>query len=208
MWLPALDSIAARRGWRLFSVTKSACPVPKVSTFVNGKTAPDCDRWRANAVRFINGLAPDDVIATSFEPYDIKGKGSPTSKASYAAWQAGLRTTLDSLAPHAGTVIWLGQTPKFRTLVPVCLAHHKSDTRPCDAPRSFALSPTRDAQDRQTVAAARASFVTVSDMTCPDSPCASVIGRFMVSFDNHHMSPAFVKHLIPQLEAKLPITRP
>jgi len=31
MWLPALDSIAARRGWKLYSMTKSACPVAKVA---------------------------------------------------------------------------------------------------------------------------------------------------------------------------------
>jgi len=31
-----------------------------------------------------------------------------------------------------------------------------------------------------------------------------VIGRYMVSYDDHHMSPAFVMHLIPQFEAKLP----
>jgi len=198
MWLPALDSIAARRGWKLYSVTKSACPVARVAHDQPGHSTADCDTWRKNAQTFIAGIHPDLVIAASVERQGMSGQPS------YTAWDAGMLSSLTTLVRHAGQVAVLGETPRFQVPVPTCLARHRKDTRHCDSPRSFALSSRREGDDRATAAAAGALYVRVDDITCPGSPCASVIGRYMVSYDDHHMSPAFVMHLIPQFEAKLP----
>ena len=199
MWLPALDSIAARRGWKLYSVTKSACAVARVARDQPGHSKPDCDTWRKNAQAFIAGIHPDLVIAA-----DVERQGS-AGHASYAAWNAGMLASLKTLVRHADRVVLLGQTPRFENDVPACLRTHRRDTRRCDSPRSFALSPKRQRDDKATAAAADALFVPMSDITCPNDPCASVIGRYMVSYDDQHMTPAFVKHLIPQFESKLPL---
>jgi hypothetical protein len=199
MWLPALDSIAARRGWKLYSVTKSGCPVAKVAHDLAGHSTADCDTWRKNALTFIAGIHPDLVIAAN-----VERQGSP-GQPSYAAWNAGMLSSLRTLVGHADRVVLFGETPQFKSPLPACLARHRSDTRPCDSPRSFAFSSRRQADGQATAASAGAMYVRLSDITCPDSPCASVIGRYMVSYDDQHMSLAFVKHLIPQLEPRLPL---
>ena len=199
MWLPALDSIAARRGWKLYSVTKSACPVAKVARDLPGHSTADCDTWRKNAQAFIAGIHPDLVIAAN-----VERQGSP-GQPSYAAWNAGMLSSLTTLVGHAHRVVLFGETPQFKSPLPACLAKHRSDTRACNSPRSFAFSSRRQADEQATAASAGATYVRLSDITCPDSPCASVIGRYMVSYDDQHMSLAFVKHLIPQLEPKLPL---
>ncbi len=200
MWLPALDSIAGRRGWKLYSVTKSACPVARVAHDQPGHSTNDCDIWRRNAQAFIARIHPDLVIAANIERQGSRGQPS------HSAWDAGMLSSLTTLVGHAGRVVLFGETPRFRHPVPACLARHRSDTRPCDSPRSFALSSRRQAHEKATATTAGAAYVRLSDITCPDSPCPSVIGRFMVSYDDHHMSPAFVKHLIPRLEPKLPLS--
>ncbi len=198
MWLPALDSIAARRGWQLYSITKSGCPVALVPADVPGHSTPDCDTWRENAQAFIAGIHPDLVITASVERQGTPGQ--PTNE----AWDAGMLTSLASLVGGAKRVVALGETPQFPTAVPGCLRQHQDDTRACDSPRDFALSPPREAADAATAIAAGAEYVPVDDITCPDSPCPSVIGHYMVTYDVQHMSPAFVMSLIPELEARLP----
>ena len=199
MWLPALDSIAARRGWKLYSVTKSACPVAKVARGLPGHSTTDCDTWRKNAQAFIARIHPDLVIAANVERQGSAGQPS------YSAWNAGMLASLTTLVGHADKVVLFGETPVFRSPLPACLSKHRRDTRRCDSPRSFALSSRRQTDEKATAAAAGAVYVRLSDITCPDSPCASVIGRYMVSYDDQHMSLAFVKHLIPKLEPKLPL---
>ncbi len=199
MWLPALESIAARRGWKLYSVTKSACPVAKVAHRLSGHSTADCDAWRRNAQEFIAGIHPDLVIAASIERQGLAGQPS------YAAWNAGMRLSLKTLIRHAHTVALMGETPRFKGPVPACLAKHRSDTRACDAPRSFALSARRMSDARATARAVGAIYVRLSDITCPARPCPSVVGHYMVSYDDHHMTPAWVKHLIPRLEPRLPL---
>ena len=199
MWLPALESIAVRRGWKLYSVTKSGCPVAKVAHHRAGHSTPDCDAWRTNAQAFIAHIHPDLVIAANVERQG--GSGQP----SYGAWNAGMLSSLRTLVGHAHHVALLGETPIFQSPLPACLAHHRSDTRPCDSPRSFALSSRRQADEQATATAAGATYVRLSDITCPGSPCASVIGRYMVSYVVQHLTTAFVKHLIPSLEPRLPL---
>lgn len=199
MWLSALDPIAARRHWKLYSVTKSGCP------FVEVDLRPDCNAWRRNAMTFIARIHPDLVIVATDQPYTIKAKGAPTSSASKAAWRAGEVAALTTLVAASDAVVFLGGTPTFETDVAPCLRHHRRDTRACDAPRSFALSPGRETVDRQSAAAAGAIFTPVATMTCPDDPCPSVVGRYMVAYDDHHLTPAWVRHLAPRLEARLPL---
>ena len=199
MWVPALDAIAARRGWRLYSVTKSACAVAAVPRAAGGHSASDCDTWRTNALAFIADIHPDLVIAAN-----VERQGSPGQPPS-GAWNAGMLATLTALVGEADQVVVFGETPRFQDRVPGCLRRHLDDTRPCDSPRSFALSPVREADDRATAAAAGPTYVSLSDITCPGDPCPSVVGRYMVSYDDQHLTPAYVRSLIPQIEARLPL---
>ena len=75
-WLPALERAAKTRGWRVVSLTKSACPAIDVRhdrKSLQGH-ARDCRIWRARAERWIRTHRQDLVIIANSRGYILVGE--------------------------------------------------------------------------------------------------------------------------------------
>ena len=78
-WLPALERAARTKGWRVVSITKSACPAVQVRVdrrALRGD-AKACRIWRARAERWIRTHRQDLVVVANSRAYrllDSRGK--------------------------------------------------------------------------------------------------------------------------------------
>jgi len=200
-WLPALDALGKSQHWRILNITKSACPIPQVTVAVRGKVAPDCDKWRANALKAIKGIHPNLVVATSIDHvYTIPGK---PGAAFQPAWQAGMTTTLEALRTRADKVILLGDSPLWKQLAPDCLRAHRSDIGACATKRSDAVFADKIASAHQAAIDANVAFADTTPITCVADPCPVVVGKYLLLRDDSHMTATWSRHLAPALKTLL-----
>lgn len=201
-WLPALEDIAEREGWKLYSMTKSACPLPDLRVTVRGARAPDCAPWRRAAFRLISRLHPDLVVAASLgRVYEVPGASSPQRR--QRAWSDGWRRSLERLAAASERVVLLGDTPMWQQDPVACLRRHRRDIGRCDTPRSKAIATRTEAAERDAAQAAQVTWVPTWDLVCPGDPCRAVEGRHLVLRDIQHLTVAWARAIAPRLLERL-----
>lgn len=201
-WLPALEDLAAQEGWRLYSLTKSACPVPRTPVIVRGKRLRDCEAWREDAFERIAELRPDIVLAASLGRI-YRVPGARTAERRERAWRRAWTRSLEVLRESAGRVLLLGDTPMWANDPLRCLRRHRRDIGRCDTPRADALSASTEASEREAAARAGVAYVPTADLVCPGDPCHAVEGRYLVLGDVQHMTVAWARHIAPELLRRL-----
>jgi peptidoglycan/LPS O-acetylase OafA/YrhL len=118
-WFPALEKLANERGFKLISLTKSACPAPEVKKVEMGayKNA-DCFKWRANTLKRIQELKPAAVVLSGFQHFEV-----PKGFASRESWWAGGQVTAyQHLLGSSENLIYISDTPHPKRDIPNCLA--------------------------------------------------------------------------------------
>ena len=206
-WFPALERLATERGWRLVSLTKSACTPAQLTVWnTTFKRAYDeCNQWREEVFARLQTDRPDLVIVGSSHPYTSAATGGPAQADGGQALEAGLAQTLQRLRPLADAVALIGDTPKFSQDPPDCLSQHLDHVLACAEPRAQALDVGWTRVERAVAAEADATFVDPSDWACPTDPCPVVIGRYLVYRDQHHLATPFVTALRQRLADALPV---
>jgi hypothetical protein len=205
-WFPALERLAIERSWRLVSLTKSACTPAAITVWNTDmkRAYTECDEWRGRVLERVAAEQPDLVIVATSHPYPSVGDGALVAADDGQLLAAGLEATLDRLAPLAAAVALIGDTPKFDIDPPDCLSAHLDETLACTEPRaqmvdqSWLETEARVAQDRG------ATFVDPTNWACPTDPCPTVIGRYLVYRDQHHLATPYVTALRDRLAAALP----
>lgn len=201
-WLPALEDLAAQEGWRLYSLTKSACPVPLTPVIVRGERLRDCEAWRRAAFARIAELRPDIVLAAS-QGRIYRLPGARTGERRERAWRRAWTRSLEVLRESAGRVFLLGDTPMWTEDPLRCLRRHRRDIGRCDTPRADALSARTEASEREAAAQAGVTYVPTADLVCPGDPCRAVEGRYLVLGDIQHMTVAWARRVAPELLHRL-----
>jgi len=205
-WFPALERLATDRSWRLESLTKSGCTPATIAVWNTRlkRAYTECDQWRDAVVTRVAAERPALVIVASSHPYPAAGNGGPLPADDGQALAAGLATTLDRLRSSAGAVALIADTPKFDFDPPECLSAHLDDTLACSRPRAKMLDAAWLATERALAAAHGATLVDPTGWACPTDPCPSVIGRFLVYRDRHHLATPYVVALRDRLAGALP----
>ena len=126
-WFPSLEIIASRNGYRLISLTKSACssvesPRENQGAFNNS----ECNEWRKNSIERIKQIKPYAVIVSSFQYFN------PPSyvKDRNAWWRDGQQLLLANLKGSSKNLIYISDTPHPQSDIPNCLASRNSQK--CD----------------------------------------------------------------------------
>jgi peptidoglycan/LPS O-acetylase OafA/YrhL len=207
-WFPAIEWLAKTRGWRLVSLTKSACTPASMTVWNAAMKRPytECDRWRENAFQRIAKERPALVIVGNSRSYQPAGTKGPSARAGGRPLEAALETTLKRLKGLAGAVVLMGETPYWASDPPECLSENLDNVLACAQPRSKVTSPAWTSVEREVASRTGASYVDTTGWACPSAPCPVVIGRYLVYRDRHHLSTPFVLALRHRLEAAL--TRP
>jgi hypothetical protein len=202
-WFPALEKIALERRWKLVVVTKSACSAADVVIYEDAlkRRFTECVQWRRSAWRHIRSLRPAKVIMASTLPHapllDVTGSLDD-------AWSAAWRRSLDAVKGPGTDVYFVNDTPWQARNVPDCLSAHLDNPAACARSRTDAVQFRKR---RALVAGvARAEGATVIDPLpwfCTATTCPVIVGNLLVYKDQHHITTAYSRLLVPLLAEAL-----
>jgi peptidoglycan/LPS O-acetylase OafA/YrhL len=123
-WFPALEKLAKDKGFKLITLTKSACPsIDVVRESVGAFEMSNCAAWRQNVIKRLAVVKPDLIILSSFEHF--VPQGDPRNVKQW--WGEGSVRTFELLQPLALRIVYLLDTPLPKRNIPDCLASTSAD---------------------------------------------------------------------------------
>jgi peptidoglycan/LPS O-acetylase OafA/YrhL len=199
-WFPALEAIALKHHWRLYSYTKNACKVSQITIDLNGSPYSTCDDWRAVTLDKIRELEPDLVITSNSNSAKLSGGGDMA-----AAWGKGQAETYRMLQQGRTQVLTLLDTPWPKSNAVDCAVANPTDLSACAHDRS-AADPQPKVTEAIKAAAAAEDVTTIDpyDWICaPSGTCPIVVGNTMVYRDYGHLADSYVEAITPVVEEEL-----
>ena len=210
-WFPALQRLAVEHGWRLESMTKSACSTADATVWnsIVKRGYTECDTWRKVALDRIGAEHPALVVVANSRGYQLmaNGKGTPIAKVP-ADWDAALGRTLTRLVKSASHVVVIGDTPTSNADPPVCLSANLHDASACAMPYASVVDPAYTAREAGVAASAGAGWADPTAWVCRTDPCPVVDGRFLIFRDQHHLTATYSRALANTLFDRLPPLAP
>ncbi|MFD0558294.1 peptidoglycan/LPS O-acetylase OafA/YrhL [Stackebrandtia endophytica] len=200
-WFPALEKLAFKYGWRLLSLTKSACVAPMVTTYVSAleRNYDECVQWRKNTLSYIKKQEPEIVIMPVSDGGEPVDTDTPDSD-----WVSGFINSFEAVAGPNTKLVHIADTPWLEENVADCLAVNLSTATACVQPLEDALvQPERRSATNDAL---RANGVTVIDPLawfCTDTACPVIIENVLMYRDRHHISATYAETLAPLLAGQL-----
>jgi peptidoglycan/LPS O-acetylase OafA/YrhL len=185
-WFPALEELANERGFKLVSLTKSACPAVDVPRADQGAFKNvHCQKWRDNSIARIQKIHPAGVITSSFQYFTPPSGYSDANK----WWKDGQVRLLDALRGSSEHLIYISDTPRPVRDIPNCLASR--DSHSCDSTEKTAVKIIQGFEK-----------IDPTPWLC-SKYCPAIQNGYVVYRDASHISVAAALDLKPQLEAAL-----
>ena len=185
-WFPTLEKLANERGFKLISLTKSACPAVEAQRRNQGAfRQADCSQWRKNSIERIAEIKPMAVITGNFHYYTPENER--VSRATW--WSDGQRKLLKDLRGTTKNLIYLSDTPRPLRDIPNCLASRSSST--CDS------------SERSRVSVVSGFKVINPTPWLCTSYCPAIVDGSVAYRDASHISVEMSLKLLPKLEQAL-----
>jgi len=185
-WFPALIEIASRSGYKLISLTKSACPaVDTVRLDQGGFKMSRCKQWRINSIKRIQDINPDVLIMSSFQYFAQPPRFTDREK----WWNDGQRkllTEVKNVSPH---LIYLTDTPHPLRDIPACLAN-------------YSISKCNTTQRSENLSISGFNIINPNPWLC-SRVCPAVKDGVVAYRDASHISVDIAIALIPRLTQAL-----
>ncbi|MGB0513905.1 MAG: acyltransferase family protein, partial [Wenzhouxiangellaceae bacterium] len=191
-WVPALRAAASQAGWRLFSITKSACSLALESGGTNVRVQDHCAIWSRNVLERLRERSPDLVLlGRSRRNSDFISEQSDRWVNGLVPMLQSILAQLDSIADHVAV---LSDTPRIPFDPAYCLAGESE----CSA----SLAESLDRPDALIAAAEQVPGIGIFDLreyVCPLDQCPAVIGNIVVWRDDHHLTATYSRSLAPEM---------
>lgn len=204
-WYSALDKIAKDEGWRLVSMTKSACAFSQAMQTESGRAYTSCAEWNDKVTQKVIDMEADAALVSSRVAEALpNGEGSNDDRTK-KAMEDGLAKAWQELSDNGIPVVPLLDTPSPGDLtVYECVAENTDNLEKCTFSRSEGIE--RSGASVQVPAARRVEgtqTVDMSDVICPTKTCVPVIGNVLVFRQTSHLTDTYVRTLIPELTNRL-----
>lgn len=182
-WLPALDLIGKKRGIKIVSLTKSACPSAEVIKELSSQyNVDDCQAFRDSSITRIKKIKPLAVILTGMQPFT-----APYSDESARTWWlAGEKKVLNRLKGATQFPIYLSDTPLPQIDIPDCLVADRGAA--CDTAKP--ISPE---------VAPGLIPINPTPWLCTNK-CPAIVDGIIAYRDQSHLTVEMSKHLSRELE--------
>ena len=187
-WLPALDLIAKKHGWRIVVLTKSNC------LFSDNDEVEDdqyCRQWNERALAILLEDRPQVVFTTA-----TRGVGAAEHV------PPGFVGKWDKLRTAGIQVVAVRDTPWMQFWVPECLDMKRNDSASCSQAKAKLLAernPVLDLDERPP----NVNFIDMTEYFCDKAICPPVIGNVIVYLDDSHITSTYSRTLAPMLSRKL-----
>jgi peptidoglycan/LPS O-acetylase OafA/YrhL len=170
-WFEPLNVIASNYGFKLISLTKSACPAFELPTVSKNSYKDEvCAAWQESSIKRINELSPEFVIVSSFSHYNLYEKNNQKEN----IYVLGQKDLYNKLKGSVANLIYLSDTPKPVKDIPKCLSNN---------PLKSCNEIDRSSNEVYE------GFVTIDPYTwfCKEG-CKAVNGNYVVYRDASHIS--------------------
>jgi peptidoglycan/LPS O-acetylase OafA/YrhL len=209
-WFPAFNDIAKSRGWRLVSMTKSACPSIDVTIWNGqlGREYSECDDWRDGVVERIVAMKPTLVVIANTRAYEIvdgdRRIRTDVSREAAARWSEAVGRTLARIAPSQARVMVIQDNPHPGFDVPTCEAKNIDTPPECDWFRLRGIDTVLAGAERSAVARfPNATYVSLNRVLCEGGRCPAVRNGIVRYMDNNHISVPYARAVAPEMSKLL-----
>ncbi|MGU3574548.1 acyltransferase family protein [Brucellaceae bacterium C25G] len=185
-WIPALEIIAQKIGWKLITFTKSACAFSRV-IIKDGNNQPytSCSEWREKVIDKIKEIKPDYVFTTQSR----YGYITPETMT------AGLQSVWREITKTGAQVFAIQDTPWMAFDPGECISASLPKT--CVSP--LLRHETNDIILNAVNHTKKVSLIDMTDAICGPDSCETIVGNIIVWRDNNHLSATYSKMLAPYL---------
>ena len=204
-WFPALETFATNKGYRLVSLTKSACPSAHATPYNKafGRSYTECRTWQDLVLERISRERPLLVILGNSHAHI----GSRQTQISPTDWTKGMRETLAAIQQAGAQVMIIRDTPRFPYDIPTCLSRAAwtgVSSTTCDATRLQVLDQIMFAVDQEAAESFRhVTFVDFSDILCQADSCPAMLNGHIAYKDTHHLALPMVMDLADSLKTEI-----
>ena len=212
-WVPALDVVSRRMGFRYTCLTKPGCPpTTGLSVFPDGprKGTPNlpCREWVGKAVAWVLREQPAAVLLSSYNYSGSINASNPTELAD------GVVDIARQMVAANIPVLGIKATPTLKEFAPQCLAMAEarnpgsSDLTACSTPQATALSHPNNPVNEAAKIYPIMRLLSFDDIFCQNQTCPPMIGNVVVYWDTHHMTATFSATLASTLQKMLKVEVP
>ena len=197
----ALDAAGAALGLRMLSATMSSCAASDATISNKGKPYTRCSEVNAEVMRTFEKNPPLAVISSQSATRAYGG--TELTREAMVTGLASRWARLRALGVEVIVVLDNPRPPK-ETSVYECMLANPENHAKCAFSRKKGIS--RSAALVQLEAAKRVPGVHVVDLTdliCPESKCAPVIGDVLVYRQGSHITNTYARTLAPKLTEEL-----
>lgn len=206
-WVPAVETIARRRGWRVTVLTKGGCPSAKVSLYYRRlqRRYTECETFRLLAMRQIARMKPDMIITSTpalFMP--LSGSRPPRDVGQrLQLMEDGYVAAFRELIRHTPKLVAVGETPRPSRDPLQCASSNLHRLGRC----VFTVQDGFRTRHVGIAAAQRVRgvhYVEVRSAFCRDGRCPVVIGNALIYRNQSHITKTYVMTLVSWLDRRVP----
>ena len=207
-WIPAIDALAKRYGYRAYYLVREGCPAADVTPWrKTGGPSNGCEEFQDWAVSQVARLEPAvTILGTQSDTnrgfVDDSGTHVTDDADTLAMFEAGMQRSVERLSAHSGRTVFIGDPPANDFQVSLCLSKRGASLRSCMAGRDQ-RSMELIAAGRRGAEAAGAEYVDPTPWFCVGNQCPAVIGHFVPRRDLAHVTVEYAVHLTPALDRVL-----
>ena len=212
-WIPALDVLSERHGWKAYYLVRQGCPAADVTPLFEDGSGPNkhCESFQDWAVRQLEDLRPDVVLmASDANPagfVDDEGELVTDIDGMLPLLGEGMERQIARVRPLTDRIVMIGDPPALQFSPGECLSSRDASLAKCmgeGGPRSLRVIDTL----RQAAAATGTEFVETGPWFCARGQCPTVIGTFIARRDRSHVSVQYAEFLSDELETQLKLAEP
>jgi peptidoglycan/LPS O-acetylase OafA/YrhL len=202
MWLPALEALGAREGFKVIAFVKYSCAPYDVLTAIEevGGDYTQCEAFRDWTIEQLDRLEPIAILAGA---RGLAGGLATTSfEERVPEWEAGVRSAVAELKTLAPVVKLVADITEQAREPADCLTTRTSTMASCVTKESTRVL-LANAMLRRAAAWTHTDYVDVTTLICIGGRCPVVVDRTATYADNDHVSVTWARAVAGELQTLL-----
>lgn len=204
MWMPAIDVIAKKNGYRLELYAKLACPLVEspIWSYQLNRPFTECTQWQQLVLPKIKAAKPDLLIVTDqWKPAVVDGNKSDFD--TETLWEKEFPKALANLNAMTKKLVVIGNNPSMSTDSINCISKPGVNITICASVRTKADNNAINRIEASAAKELKATYIDTVAWACDPYMCPAVIDNKIVYFDQWHFTATYVNWLTPALAKAL-----